>query len=91
MSLSIEEFIGRFLRHVVPKGFYRIRYYGILAAANQAKRKQCDILLKKVKPIALFKGLNPKEIVQVVTGKDPQKCPICKKGKLIAKTILDPV
>jgi hypothetical protein len=37
MRLHPHEFIRRFLLHVLPKGFHRIRHYGILASANRAK------------------------------------------------------
>jgi len=38
MSLSASEFIGRFLRHVLPKGFRKLRSYGILAGANKSAK-----------------------------------------------------
>ena len=37
MRLHPYEFIRRFLMHVLPKGFHRIRHYGLLASANRAK------------------------------------------------------
>jgi hypothetical protein len=36
MTLATDEFIRRFLLHVLPKGFHRIRHYGLLAKANRA-------------------------------------------------------
>jgi hypothetical protein len=36
MTLAPHEFIRRFLMHVLPKGFHRIRHYGMLASANRA-------------------------------------------------------
>ena len=36
MTLATDEFIRRFLIHVLPKGFHRIRHYGLLASANRA-------------------------------------------------------
>lgn len=46
MTLSAEEFLRRFLLHVLPKGFMRIRHYGLLASANvQTKLKRCQWLL----------------------------------------------
>ena len=36
MTLAPDEFIRRFLLHVLPKGFHRIRHYGLLAKANRA-------------------------------------------------------
>jgi hypothetical protein len=37
MTLATDEFIRRFLIHVLPKGFHRIRHYGLLASGNRAK------------------------------------------------------
>ena len=54
MTLTTSEFIRRFLSHVLPKGFHRIRYYGLLAksscAQNLARARQ---LLAVPKPQAL--------------------------------------
>ena len=36
MTLDTDEFIRRFLMHVLPKGFHRIRHYGLLASGNRA-------------------------------------------------------
>ena len=36
MTLSPHEFIRRFLMHVLPKGFHRIRHYGLFASGNRA-------------------------------------------------------
>jgi hypothetical protein len=36
MTLATGEFIRRFLSHVLPKGFHRIRHYGLLANGNRA-------------------------------------------------------
>lgn len=46
MTLEAEEFLRRFLLHVLPKGFVRIRHYGLLASPNvQTKLKRCQWLL----------------------------------------------
>jgi Putative transposase len=37
MTLATSEFIRRFLIHVLPKGFHRIRYYGLLAKSSCAE------------------------------------------------------
>lgn len=37
MTLDVDEFIRRFLTHVLPGGFHRIRHYGLLANANRAR------------------------------------------------------
>ena len=46
MTLSVDEFLRRFQLHVLPKGFVRIRHYGLLASANvKTKLKRCQWLL----------------------------------------------
>ena len=46
MTLTAEEFLRRFLLHVLPKGFVRIRHYGLLASPNvKTKLKRCQWLL----------------------------------------------
>lgn len=88
LTLDVEEFIGRFMRHVLPSGFYKIRYYGLLAAANGNKRKQCFLLINKPLHVPLLQGLSSKQVLEIVTGKDPDACPVCKKGKMIVIRIL---
>ena len=91
LSLEAGEFIGRFMRHVLPSGFYKIRYYGLLAAANWVNRQKCISLINKPLHVPLLAGLTGKQVLKLVTGKDPDTCPKCKKGKLLPHTILDPV
>lgn len=91
LSLDAEEFITRFMRHVLPSGFYKIRYYGFLASANGDKREKCMVLIDKPAHVPLLQGMSTKEALIIITGKPPDICPKCKKGKMIPKTILDPV
>ena len=47
MTLDADEFIRRFLQHVLPSGFYKIRYFGILALCNmQSKLQTCVDLIE---------------------------------------------
>jgi hypothetical protein len=76
-SLSVETFIGRFLLHVLPPGFMRIRHYGFLA--NRAKKTglaQCREQLHASAP----KPLEPKTVADwmlELTGVDVTRCPHC--------------
>jgi hypothetical protein len=88
LTLNAEEFIGRFMRHVLPSGFYKIRYYGLLAAANGSKRQQCILLIDKPVHVSFLQGLSVMQVLEVVTGKDPQTCPKCKQGKMVVIKIL---
>lgn len=91
LSLSTEEFIGRFMKHILPSGFYKIRYYGILASVNKAKKQQCQACLGQPQYSPILQGISAKQIMKIVIGKDIDQCPKCKKGRLLPKTILDPV
>ena len=78
------EFVRRFLMHVLPKGFVKIRYYGVLAVRN---RKTLLILCQKLTCTTLYisklKGLKTTEILFVLFGKDVTLCPCCGTGKLV--------
>lgn len=65
-TVTAEEFIRRFLQHVLPKGFVKVRYYGIYAHKNKS-------LLQGVRKILKVKS-NNSETIQ--NNKTPQ-CPVC--------------
>jgi hypothetical protein len=82
MKLKAEEFISRFLRHILPNGFYKIRYYGLLASANSVKKEVVFQLIGKTTYLSSLEGLNGLEVLKMVTGKDLSYCPVCKKGRM---------
>jgi hypothetical protein len=89
MTITAEEFIRRFLLHVLPSGFMKIRHYGILSNRNKStKLKQCQIAAKFTKSKAQFKEMNAVEIIKILTGKDITLCPCCGKGKMNTVRIL---
>jgi hypothetical protein len=84
MSLDANEFIRRFLQHILPSGYYKIRYFGILALCNmQSKLQTCFSLIENSCYFSVLEGLNAYEVLRIVSGKDPMCCPKCKKGKMI--------
>ena len=87
MTLKANEFIRRFLLHILPKGFCKIRYYGL--SANR-KRKSNMVLICKLLKVTIRKLNSCKETWQAVllrlTGFDVIKCPKCKKGQM--RTVL---
>ena len=84
MTLPVEEFIRRFLMHVLPHGFMKIRHYGLQANCNVGtKLRLCQRLLKYEASKSKFKSLSAVEIIKVLTGKDVTLCPHCQKGKLV--------
>ena len=85
------EFIRRFLMHVLPKGFVKIRYYGILANRNKnTKLALCRKLTGSSIYKPKFKGLKAVDILYLLTGKNVMLCPMCKKGKLFMVRALLP-
>ena len=75
MTLSAEEFIRRFLMHVLPKRFVRIRHYGLLASRNVTTRlARCRALLE-AEPAATQPTTMSDEPVQQTP--EPQRCPRC--------------
>ena len=90
MTLQTNEFIRRFLQHVLPRNFYKIRYIGILAPVNsKTKKEQCLALIGKETYIPVLEGLNAMEVVEAIKQSDPFICPKCRKGRM-AYRIRDP-
>ena len=92
MSLAAFEFIRRFLLHVLPDQFFKIRYYGILSARNRkTKLAKCKELLGVPVTETAEDRLGWQELLEKITGIDPTLCPHCKKGRLFLSEVLDPV
>ena len=94
MTLSAEEFIRRFLLHVLPAGFHRIRYYGFLGNRyRQEKLQQCRQLLGMVSPeetIPTEKAPEDyRERYQALTGSSLWECPVCHRGRMIVIAMID--
>ena len=86
MTLSADEFIRRFLLHVLPEGFHRIRYYGFLGNRyRKEKLEKCRQLLGMVpreqeSPIA---ELDYRDRYQALTGSSLWECPACHRGRML--------
>jgi hypothetical protein len=77
MTLTADEFIRRFLLHVLPSGFTKIRHYGFLASAVKGvKLALCRKLLFKTLP-NIPEPLSTAELIQKLTGVDITVCPVC--------------
>ncbi|HEY5525693.1 MAG TPA: IS91 family transposase [Clostridium sp.] len=87
MTISSEEFIRRFLIHILPSGFMKIRHYGFLGNRNKLTQlKTCKQLTNT--PIILKEKLSALQLIQKITGRDLSKCPRCGSDKLIRHTCL---
>ena len=77
-TISGEEFIRRFMMHVPPKRFVRIRHYGLLSCRNKRKKiTHCRNLLGCKKYISTLKNLNAVEMIKVLYHIDVCKCSSC--------------
>ncbi len=82
-TLSGEEFIRRFLMHVPPKRFVRIRHYGLLSTRNKSKNIiHCRNLIGCKEYISKLKNLTAAEMILHLYGVDVCKCSHCG-GKMI--------
>ncbi len=92
MTLAAEEFIRRFLLHVLPKGFQRIRQYGFLAGRCRAiKLGRCRQLLKVPEAVEPFVVLtNWRDRYEEITGESLDRCPECGQGRMLLVSILSP-
>jgi len=95
IKLPVNEFIRRFLLHLLPKGFSKVRYYGILAnvhrKANVEKAKaylMAEQQEEKLEAIEDGKQTWEKhdtvwsEIMQQIKTAIQCNCPVCRKGRM---------
>jgi hypothetical protein len=81
MTLEFGEFIRRFLSHVLPKGFHRIRHYGLFASSNRTETMEAVRKLLNLAPLA----------AEQTSGTDPRQplahpCPCCGGRMVIIET-----
>ena len=87
MTLDPHEFIRRFLMHVLPAGFHRIRYYGFLTSQSRARNvaRIRELLAPPLIPINAIKAFDP-------TPEEPKPpehpCPCCGGPMRIIETFL---
>jgi hypothetical protein len=85
LTLSTEELLRRFLLHVLPKGFMRIRHFGFLA--NRCRRERLPAVR------AALDAPSPAEAAHDETAREPfdgYPCPDCRQGRLRVTAILPP-
>jgi hypothetical protein len=93
MILPAVEFIRRFLQHVLPDRFVRIRHYGFLS--NSVRREKLVLVRRLLGSRALFPDAppTPGECLPPETESDPPGplCPMCGKGRLVAAELISRV
>jgi hypothetical protein len=96
MPLSADEFIRRFLLHVLPSGFHRIRYYGFLGNRHRKEKlERCRQLLGMAPPKESSAEPAPQEDYrdryERLTGRSLRECPVCHRGRMITVKALPQV
>jgi hypothetical protein len=91
MVLEAHEFIRRFLLHVLPDGFQRIRYYGFLANRYREQKLTCcrellDMPTPEAKALKVTKDY--RERYEELTGFPLWQCPVCHRGRMLVIEIL---
>ena len=83
MTLPVMEFMRRFLQHVLPRGFHKIRYYGILSPANQS-------LLARVRLAMAHQTTTSLDSEPDADASAPRcrKCRFCGKGQMVVVAVL---
>jgi Putative transposase len=88
MILAADEFIRRFLLHVLPPGLQRIRYYGFLGNRHrQEKLGQCRQLLQCNPSIPKTTNTDAltdyRDRYEALTGVSLHTCPVCRRGRML--------
>lgn len=91
-TLPAQEFIGRFLRHVLPKGFVKVRSYGLWSSTQKAKLQKARTQLAPAQPaMALWPDVLPESVVDPAPPPPALLlCPHCKIGHLVLVASLLP-
>lgn len=86
MTVTGEEFIRRFLLHALPKGFMKIRHYGLLAGKNKQERIK-ELQIKTNTRRREEKRIEKISLLNKITGKDITKCSKCKGNLYLVSEI----
>jgi hypothetical protein len=73
------EFLRRFVQHVLPDGFKKIRHYGLYAGSGEAKLEHARprLAADSARPAAHLPARTWQELLRELTGRDIERCPSC--------------
>jgi hypothetical protein len=94
MSLNADEFIRRFLMHVLPRGFQRIRYYGLLGNRYRTEKlARCRELIGMPvpEPKADAPDKDYRDTYEGLTSLSLCLCPVCHLGRMVLLRALRPI
>jgi len=81
-TLAAEEFLHRFLQHVMPRGFHKVRCYGLLSPCHRGRLRQLQLLLSKPEPPPKASKEKPGQI----NDESRKTCPRCYDGVMLIIT-----
>lgn len=87
MTISAEEFIRRFLLHVLPHSFHRIRYYGI--QGNRYRKEKLNLCRQLLGmaipevPTEPSESQDFRDLHEELTGTSLRICPVCRRGHMV--------
>ena len=91
ITLDADEFIRRFLLHVLPEGFVRIRHYGLLSNCRRELRlSTCRQLMGVAGPTPQSERRDWKARYQTLTGEAIDLCPACHQARLLRVEVFPP-
>jgi hypothetical protein len=85
LTVSAEEFLRRFVQHVLPKGFMKIRHYGLLASRHR------EVCLRQASRLLLPKLALPGSSATGIEPTEPARCPQCGSVRRVRGELLPPV
>ena len=91
LPLEPHAFMRRFLNHVLPRNFYRVRYYGLFANCKKKRLLRLALFaLGRAPVIELPAKKTPRDRILERTGRDIDLCPKCRQGLMELVEVLEP-
>ena len=90
IKLSVADFLGRYVQHILPRYFIKTRHYGIFG--TRVKKEKLALIRKSLnqKQTDKPKRLTVNEVVLKTTGVDLRVCTTCKKGRMVVLEVTHP-
>ncbi len=91
MSLTGEQFLQRWSMHILPRGFIKVRHYGICSNRNKITARQIVYESLGKNPPSIQKGLKWYLVYEQIYGKSPFLCPACEQAEMVWVQLLPPI